>query len=115
MPAEAACQRRWMDFHVSAWYNPDNPTKPYTAALRPEVSPNLIPKTAATRSRWNTPARPQFSAPIMTSAAAITSSFFIFEPSFLFLFEPVLSGHYLILKKNCFTVKNLEEPIFSSG
>src|SRR5688500_2422919 len=37
-----------------------------------------MPKSVATRSRWNTPASPQLSAPMMTSAAAITSRFFMF-------------------------------------
>jgi hypothetical protein len=43
--------------------------------LSAEVSPNFIPNTAATRSRWNAPASPQFRAPMMTRAAASTSSF----------------------------------------
>src|SRR5579872_6507053 len=70
-----------------------------------------MPKTVATRSRWNTPARPQFSAPMITREAAITSSFFIF----VVLFLAIPFGHYLILKKICFTVKNIWKDSFLSG
>ena len=73
-----------------------------------------MPNIAATRSRWNAPASPQFSAPIITSAAAITSIFFILKHPF----RTQLAGstsHNLILWKMYFTVKNIWKLPFLSG
>src|SRR5579872_288937 len=59
--------------------------------LSAEVSPNFIPKIAATRSKCATLTRPQFSPPTTRSTAAITSSVFIFSSIYLILGRSTVS------------------------
>src|SRR6185503_1750460 len=58
-----------------------------------------MPKMAATRSNWNSPTNPQFTAPMTTSTAATASALFML----------------LSIKKICFTLKNNGKRAFARG